>query len=122
MPTSSALTLTTGLTRTRRCTVQDGPKHTYLDDLRAFWDRGQSLVVYQHQSRVKVEDFVAKTTERLRSGLDEAEPIPLRYRHGSSRVFFVLPQPAHRERIEARVRRMLDGPWGRNCHFERVAV
>ena len=99
---------------------QNGPKHTYADDLRAFWDRGQSLVVYQHQSRVKVEDFVAQTTERLRGGLPGAEPVPLRYRHGSSRVFFVLPQPAHRERIEARIRRMLDGPWGRNCHFERT--
>ena len=70
---------------------QNGPKHTYTSDLRAFWDRGQSLVVYQHQSRVKVEDFVAKTAVRLRSGLDGAEPIPLRYRHGSSRVFCACP-------------------------------
>ena len=99
---------------------QDGPKYTYLDDLRALWERGQSLVVYQHQSRVEVEDFVAQTTAKLRGGLDGAEPIPLRYRHGSSRVFFVLPKPAHREHIETRVAQMLDGPWGRNCHFERV--
>ena len=100
---------------------QNGPKHTYISDLRAFWERGQSLVVYQHLGMSEpAEAQIPKKVAVLRSGLPGAEPIPLRYRHGSSRIFFVLPQPAHRERIEARIHRMLDGPWGRNCHFERT--
>ena len=99
-----------------------GPKLTYISDLWEFWNREQSLVVYQHLGMSEpAEAQIAKTAAKLRSGLDGAEPIPMRYRHGASRIFFVLPQPAHRERIEARLARMLDGLWGRNCHFERAS-
>ena len=86
-----------------------------MDDLRTFWNRGQSFVVYQRLGmNASAEVQIAEKPPR--SG---AEPIPLRYRHGSSRVFFVLPQPGHRERIEERIARMLEGPWGQHGHFER---
>ena len=100
-----------------------GPKFTYISDLQEFWDRGQSLVVYQHLGMsAPAEDQIAKKAALLQSGLPGAEPIPLWYHRGTARVFFVLPQPAHRERIEARIQRMLDGPWAKNGHFERVAA
>ena len=108
----------TGIAKPEQMLRLRGPKFTYISDLQEFWNREQSLVVYQHTDRVlgSAQDVAAK----LRDGLPGAEPIPMRYRHGASRVFFVLPQPAHRERIEARIARMLDGPWAKNGHFERV--
>ena len=113
-----------GLTSDAKMYHQNGPKHTYLSDLREFWNREQSLVIYQHLGMSEpAEAQIAKTAAKLQSGLDGAEPIPLRYRHGSSRIFFVIPQQAHRERIEARIRRMLDSPWGQDGkvkHFERA--
>ena len=112
-----------GLAPNEKMFHQDGPKFVYMGDLRTFWNRGQSLVVYQHlgmnaSAEVQIDD---KAT-LLRGGLPGAEPIPLRYRHGSSRVFFVLPQPTHRERIEERIARMLGGPWGQHGYFERSEV
>ena len=98
----------------------DGPKYTYLDDLRAFWDRGQSLVVYHHLGMSVPAEAQAETvSSALVDGLG-VESIPLQFHRGTARIFFVLPQPAHRERIEARIQRMLDGPWSH--HFERVAA
>lgn len=83
---------------------QDGPKFTYISDLRAFWDRGQSLVVYQHADRVlgSAQDISASLRDSL--GTD---PIPLWFHRGAARVFFVLPQPAHREAITQRVADLL---------------
>ncbi len=95
-----------------------GPKYTYISDLRTFWDRGQSLVVYQHRDRTPASEQIAEKVAMLRDGLPEAEPIPLQFSTGSARIFFVLPQPEHRERIEERIARMLAGPW--QHHFERV--
>ena len=94
---------------------QDGPKFVYMDDLRTFWNRGQSLVVYQHTDRVL--GSVQSTAASLRDALC-VEPIPLWYHRGTARVFFVLPQPTHRERIEAGTDDMLSGPWSH--HFERA--
>ena len=58
------------------------------------------------------------TATLLRDGLLGAESIAVRFNKGTSRMFFVLLQPTHRERIKERIQRMLDGPWGR--HFERA--
>ena len=60
---------------------QDGPKFTYISDLRAFWDRGQSLVVYQHTDRIagsvqnngdRLRDTLG--TDPFRSGITGAQP------------------------------------------------
>ena len=100
-----------------------GAKFVYLDDLKAIWERKQSLVVYQHIDRsepapVQVERVVAT----LRGGLENAEPIPLVFHRGSARVFYVIPQPDHKETINERVRRFLERGWEANGHFERVSA
>ena len=60
-----------------------GPKFTYISDLRAFWERGQSLVVYQHLGHnVPAEAQIAAKAALLRDELG-VEPIPLRFRRGS---------------------------------------
>ena len=98
----------------------EGPKHAYISDLQAFWTplRKQSLIVYQEQGRVDADVAVESVTGLIRDGLDGAEPIVLRCNMGMSRLFVVIPQPDHREQIEARIGRMLGGPWQK--HFERM--
>ena len=98
--------------------VKDGPKHVYMPDLQTLWDRGQSLVIYQHVGRIDAEEFTREKAKTLKAGLACAEPIPLLFRPWSVRVFFVIPQPCQKELITARVCRMLDTPW--NKHFSRV--
>ena len=98
-----------------------GPKNVYMGDLNRFWERGQSLVVYHHMGIMEnVCDAARQKARTVRDGLAGAEPIPLLYRKGAVRAFYVIPQPCHKELITARVCRMLDSPWGKNKHFEWV--
>ncbi len=97
---------------------KDGPKYAYLDEIKAFWERGQTVVVYHHTNfNGTVDSQIRETAERLRLELG-AEPISLRWRSFQTRAFFVIPQERHRERIEARIREMLTGPWKE--HFTEV--
>ena len=101
--------------------LKNGPKFTYMSDLKEFWDRRKSLVVYHHLGRTKggagieIPEAAAKIM-----GCLGVEPIPLRFRKGTSRVFFVVPHPDHHELIKARVDRFMAGPWGKHKHFTRV--
>ena len=105
-----------GLSRPDRMYRKEGPKYTYRDDLRSFWERGQSLVVYHHLGMDRRADVqIPEAADRLQEAVG-VSPIPLRFRRGSARVFFVLPQPAVRPVFERRARVMLAGPWGQ--HFE----
>ena len=96
---------------------QNGPKYAYLDEIKAFWDRGQSVVVYHQLNRNRTAGVqISEMSDRLLE-LSGVGPIALRFHRGTARVFFVIPQPQHRERIEARIRRMLTSPWGQ-CFTE----
>ena len=91
-----------------------GPKYVYYDDLRACWDRGQSLVVYQHITRKgTAEEQIGARHDALREHLEGAEPVTLRWRRFTSRAYFVIPAADHAERLAARYAAFLASPWGR---------
>lgn len=101
-----------------------GPKFVYMADLQAIWKRGQSLVIYQHLGMVRggAEVMVPVVVDQLRTGLEDAEPIPLMFHRGTARTFYVVPNPnhpdgqTHVDLIRARVDRFLDSHW--QTHFE----
>ena len=99
----------------------EGPKYVYIDDLRAIWERRQSLVIYHHLGRGDTDEQIRKVTALLRDGLDtNPDPIPLWFHRGTARLFIVVPQPEHRELIKDRIRRLSCHCWVRNGHFEIV--
>ena len=106
---------------TRMC-HQDGPKFVYMDDLRAFWKRKQSLVVYHHLDMLagKAENKIKAVVAQLQGGLEGAKPISLWFHRGTARVFFVIPQPEHKELIRERVDRFLKFGWEKHGHFGEV--
>ena len=100
-----------------------GPKYVYYDDLHSCWKRGQSLVVYHHIGRKgDAETQIASRCKDLRLHVSESEPIAIRFRRRSSRVYFVLPRPEHANRLTARIRAFLASPWGGASppHFEQA--
>ena len=99
-----------------------GPKHVYIDDLKGFWDRGQSLVVYHHLGMVAggADVMIPRAAAKIKDGLGlDCKPIPLWFRRGTARVFYVVPQPKHKELIEDRVGRFLERGWREQGHFKR---
>ena len=112
----------------RSSTSLVGPKYVYYDDLQSCWERGQSLVVYHHVGRTyrgrkaDAGEQIRSRCQELREKLSGAEPMVLRYRRRSPRVYFVISRPEHAGRLKSRIDGFLDSPWceGSPPHFERV--
>ena len=104
-------------------TAKRGPKYVFYDELRAFSKRGQGLVIYHHLNRAKGhgthERQVQQRAADLRRELGLSGTIyGLRFRRGSSRVFFVT-EPRHGARqLRARIRAFGASPWTE--HFDIV--
>ena len=87
-------------------------KHAYLDELRAFVDRGQSLVAYHHADRsapvpIQAERRMADAAEEL-----GVEPLAaVRASRGTTRLFLVVPAPAHRDHLSTRLRDLERSHW-----------
>ena len=91
--------------------------HAYYDELKSLWDRGQSLIVYQHATRGDVKKL-AKHCQKEFKKKGALAPITLWWHRGTARLYFILPAPTHEKRLEARISALLESDWGK--HFERV--
>ena len=102
-------------------------QHVYYDEVKAYWERGQSVVVYQHAYRKSVEAIAADCRKEFKKH-GAPEPIVLRWRRGNARLYFILPAPAHEKRISERTKSLLSSEWGRqrrpypHPHFEPVTA
>jgi hypothetical protein len=70
-------------------------KHVYLSDLKGYWERKQSLLVYHHLPMYgSARDTITAWEARLR-GLPDATVNAYHFRRGTGRVYFLCLQPAH---------------------------
>lgn len=95
-----------------------GPKYVFTDDLLHFYTRGQSLVIYHHLGRHKpAVDQIHYLSNELQAQINlPRPPISLRYRRGSSRVFFIVSQQDHLPDLHSRIETFLLTPW--QNHFD----
>jgi len=92
-------------------------KYIYWDELSPFWQRGNSLLIYHHLNRTaSAERQVEVLAQRFAAKLDGAKIVPLVFRRGSSRVFWLIHRGDNLGReLERRASDMLSGGWSR--HF-----
>jgi hypothetical protein len=96
-------------------------KYVFLDELLPFWQRGQSLIIYQHTSRQR--GGVVAQTRTIRSrlsqrlGIDVSHVWALRFRTQSSRTYFVVPAEQHVSRLTAGIDAFKATPWVMLGHF-----
>ena len=113
----------TGASEDNRRYQAVGPKWAYPEEILAFWESGQSLVIYQDLGmNVNADTLALEAANRICRILGE-RPITLRYLHGPARVFLVVPNPKRpdvAERVRERTFRFLDGCWGQYGHFRPV--
>ena len=119
----------TGISRSVDPLKKKGSKHVYMDDLRRFAKRDQSLIIYHHLGRdgTAVEQ-IRKVADSLRTGLGLSSlPWALRYRRGTSRAYFVVMQERHQAVLKRRMNNFLKSEWNRAWkrrfsvpHFELV--
>jgi hypothetical protein len=94
-----------------------GNKYVFPYELEPYVRRRQSLIVYQHQTREKIDHLVASKLARL-SFLGIERPWAWIFRRRQVRVYFVLPAAAHEEKLADRSRAFAGSRWVKDKHFE----
>jgi hypothetical protein len=98
-------------------TAKKGPKYVFWDDVAAFVERGQSVVIYHHLNRSskhpkQVEDMLWQMRERFP---EDTEASAVTFTRGNSRSYFVVASPQHKDLLRHRLAKIFSGPWSR--HF-----
>ena len=99
-----------------------GPKYVFMDDLRQFVERGQSLIIYHHLGRrSKAVEQIRGWAGDLQRNLNLARlPQALWYHRGTARAYFIIAQERHKAVLSDRLDSFVSGPWGERKHFELV--
>ena len=99
-----------------------GPKYTFFDDLKCYWEHDKSLVIYQHLN------MEAKKEKQLRYRIEQIKAhfkpyfggLALYYKRGKPRFFIVLPSKKHKGVLFNRAKHFCNGPWGQ--HFDLFEI
>jgi hypothetical protein len=99
-------------------TAKKGPKYAYWSDIDAFVERGQSVVIYHHLSRIgsypeQVEDKLRQMNERFQNGFEASA---VTFKRGASRAYFLIASPQHKDLFHQRLGKIGSRPW--NLHFK----
>ncbi|MBI4164588.1 MAG: hypothetical protein HY508_02510 [Acidobacteria bacterium] len=97
-----------------------GPKHVYLDEVRQFLGRGQSLVVYCHQDRRKggLEEQIRQGLELFRKESPIHKAWAFSFHRQSVRIYFVVPVcQSTAELLAQRSTAFNEGCFGAGGHF-----
>ena len=77
----------------------ESPKHVYLPDLRRYWERGQSLMIYHHLGKRESHEKAIKTLTEQLQRFPNSHVTSYRFRRGTARVFLLCLQPKYIDRV-----------------------
>ncbi len=96
-------------------------KYAYLEEVKQWFARGQSVVIYHHLGRSggTHEAQIADWRNRLQERLNPADIFAVRFHRSNSRAFFVLAAETHKDILRRRADALLQSPWGegKDPHF-----
>jgi hypothetical protein len=88
-----------------------GAKYIFDGEIRAFWERNQSILVYQHLTRSgSVDEQARRGLARLRDLSDGSEGWAIGFHSYSVRLYFVVPIKEHASELRGRTRKLECGP------------
>ena len=88
-------------------------KHVFIDEIRCFWERGHTLVIYHHLNRSsKATQQIERVCVFLESSLKLLDsPLVFWYHRGTARAYFILIQEKHRQILEKRLNEFCNSQW-----------
>jgi hypothetical protein len=88
-----------------------GAKYIFENEIRTFWERNQSILVYQHLNRSgSVNEQARRGLARLRAISDGNECWAIGFHSYSVRLYFVVPIKNHASELRGRTRKLECGP------------
>lgn len=98
-----------------------GPKYTFYDEIEPYWQRNQSLVIYQHTGRQgSAEKQIGKRFAQINGLIEHDHVFALLYHRGNGRAFIVVASENHQGILFKRAERFVRGPWSQ--HFELLMM
>jgi hypothetical protein len=89
-----------------------GPRYATLDEVKAFLDRQQSLVIHQKVARKSVADTIDDCIEKIRNSTGYADAIDtILFKAGSPHLFFIIPAQRHKFEVEQALNAYKASPW-----------
>lgn len=77
-----------------------GPKFAFYSEVKKFWNRGQSLVIYQHATREGIQQQIQNRSAELRKHLKTEAIYAIYLPSYSGRIFFIVPQSKSATQIQ----------------------
>lgn len=71
---------------------KNSSKYVFWDELLPFWEKGHTLMIYQHFPRVNRESYIKKLSEQIREIIDVPKIYAIKTTH---MVYFLIPQEKH---------------------------
>ncbi len=90
-------------------------KYVFGHEIAPWLDRGQSIVLYQHQRRKTLSEQIAEQRKELSR---TTKCCAVSFHRLSVRIYYILPNDKHQSRLSERLDRLLSGQWGQ--HFSQV--
>lgn len=90
-------------------------KYVFEDEVTDWFDRRQSVVLYQHQQRKSLREQVSEQ-QRILGGGRACSAVSFHRR--AVRIYYIFPAENHEARISERLTCFLAGSWGEHFRFE----
>ena len=101
-------------------TSKKSMKYAYHEELIRYFERGQSLIVYQHRTREKEEKYGWRFQKIKKIIPGKKEILYVRFHWTSGRDYVFILQPKHKQVMEVALRSFLEGRWGKKGIFSEV--
>ena len=106
-----------------------GPEYVSVAELKKFWCRGKSLIIYQHRPRTlkkKHEPGLINEWAKIFHDHDKLNPSlsvrVLRWNRDPVRFYFIVAQPCHKSFLDRRIEALKESQWCKKDHFREVPV
>ena len=100
------------------------PKYAFYEEVAGYVARGQSVLVYNHRSRKKAEDYFGEIYERLAAAVSGATDISaITFHKGSVRDYFAISANSdHAAKIRVAFNGFVDGIWDETgmCELQQL--
>lgn len=95
-------------------------KYVFYDEIPAYYERGQSLIIYNHRDRKPEDEYIKRFMKIKEYVYDVGDMFYLRFNRFSVRDYVFVLQPEHLEVVRESVEALVNGPWVRNFSIHNM--
>lgn len=100
-------------------TSSKGIKYVFYNEIKEYYDRGQSIIIYNHRDRKPEQEYLMRI-RKIREYVDIADMFFLRFNRFSVRDYIFILQLEHTDFLSKRIQDMMNSNWSQNFKLLNV--